>query len=240
MSHAVIPSSSQLLLSSLLAYYPPPCPSLLLVVCGIPEPAQLVSWLGAQPSNCYRVHPTSQAWHPGLAFRGIPVLCGDMAKPKSLVDLASTATSSTSHLPAHETRPRRPTPHAPSPRPSANLLALLATVAASSSSADGRPLSSDASPPDFLCPFLPPHFLADHTPSPRRDNAWDELYEDDRHHQGAPTPTRVRRRRRSGPLPDKYVEGVDGRWRKEHSWTLYGSSYCDVRINMSALPRRQY
>lgn len=172
----------------------------------------------------------SLAWHDGLPFRDTSVLCADMAKPKSTFDLASSATGSSSHSHTHETassyHPRRRA-HLSPLRPSPNLIALLATVAASSAAADGRPLSPDSRPPDFLCPFLPARFANERASSSRYTLDSDQDQDQPDVLQSIPTPTRVRRKRNLR-VPDKYVQDEDGRWRQEHSWSLYGSTYCDV------------
>lgn len=174
----------------------------------------------------------------GIALPQYFLLCGDMAKPRAQTHLASPATSSSSpRLPKRTyTRRRRQSPSSSrlTIAPSSALLASLATVAAACSAADGRPLSPDSQPPDFLCPFLPldvqEEYLVPHTHHIRTDDRIGED-EEDVFYLG-PTPTRSKRiaRRKRGLVPDKYVQGTDGRWRKEGSWTLYGSTYCDVRM----------
>lgn len=233
MSHAVIPSKSR-------ERPPPPSHRLWASYSPARQPVlrprrqrQRSTWpvvqLGAERVNCIR-GPTQDLLG---TLPSAAELCGDMAKPKPPLDLASTATSSSSHESASSTTRRR-APYNSPPRPSSNLIALLATVAASSSAADGRPLSPDSRPPDFLCPFLSPRFVPDRPSSSRRtlkvEVAEAAVEEEAEEVYGlSPTPTRLRRVGAAAPnVPDKYVEGDDGRWRKEHSWTLYGSTYCDV------------
>lgn len=166
----------------------------------------------------------------------------DMAKsiPGTLL---APATSSSSHL--HSPRYRSLSSSSSSssssrcqanirrPAFSSSLLALLATVAASSSSADGRPLSSDSHPPDFLCPLVSLGIETDSAPPSESPSSCDgSSYDDvDRNiYHLSPFPTRNKRSPpKVGYIPDKYVQGVDDRWRKESSWSLYGSTYCEVR-----------
>ncbi|KAF7793453.1 hypothetical protein EIP86_004565 [Pleurotus ostreatoroseus] len=149
-----------------------------------------------------------------------------MAKPKSATDLASSATSSSRSKITKRAHRRRRTssssPHSTLLAPSSALLASLATIVASCSSADGRPLAQDSQPPDFLCPFLPLD-VPEVRPAPsRRDDLSEDAY------YLSPTPTRTKRRRqRRASIADKYVQGPDGRWRKEQTWSLYGSTYCE-------------
>ncbi|TFK41884.1 hypothetical protein BDQ12DRAFT_344312 [Crucibulum laeve] len=104
----------------------------------------------------------------------------------------------------------------PNPRkrgPSAGLLSLLATIAASSSTVDGSP-----TPPPFLCPSLDtvnvPILQVDqpvipvHPRIPRSAN-----------------PSIPLRNIRRG-VPDKFEQGDDGVWRKATAYTLYGSTVC--------------
>ncbi|KAI0347667.1 hypothetical protein BDW22DRAFT_1340987 [Trametopsis cervina] len=147
-----------------------------------------------------------------------------MAKPKS----PSTSSSTHSRSPRHTTTPS--SPHSLSPRqaniagthPSSTLLVLLATVAASSSTADGRPLNADSQPPDFLCPLL-----ASDAPGcgPSKSRFIDDV--DTKIYHLSPSPTR---NKRAGTLPVKFQQGDDGIWRKEPNWSLYGSTHCDTGV----------
>lgn len=149
-----------------------------------------------------------------------------MAKPKLPSPSEHSATSSTNtrhSSTSNKTSYSRPGSHRHRSKagsaPSSSLLAILATVAASTTSADGLPIPSYAQPPDFLCPFL---FTQDSTkPSkPRRNITKRDLPE-------AIPADYFSRLQRSGFVPDKYVQGDDGRWRKSN-WSLYGSAYCKV------------
>ncbi|TFK56786.1 hypothetical protein OE88DRAFT_56668 [Heliocybe sulcata] len=118
-------------------------------------------------------------------------------------------------LQARPTRSRRRARRSPqslssSATPSSGLLALIATVAGSSSSVDARPLQ--AAPLTFLYPFIDNQSLQ--TPS-RTVSAPDAPF---------PTPTKHQASRRGASLADKYESGTDGRWRKMSEYTLYGST----------------
>ncbi|TBU50073.1 hypothetical protein BD309DRAFT_644058 [Dichomitus squalens] len=131
------------------------------------------------------------------------------------------------------------------PDPSPGLLAILVTVAGSSS-VDGRPHDSDV-PPDFLCPRL--HTYSSAQPSASQDTA--PLYREpcdvpeattSSRSSFTPAPVdlygRARRKRvrRTANIADKYVQSPDGRWRKADSWQLYGSSSCAASQCMDATP----
>ncbi len=193
---------------------------------------ELASSLLQQSAVCDATRLAPHAPFPALLD------CADMAKPKPLTDLDSTATSppcysnslrrtSRHHKPSSSKRQS----YSPYSGPSSSLLALLATVAASSSSVDGRPLAADSQPLDFLCPLLPIDISEDPSLSPsKRSFRGDEVDED--YFILKPTPTRARRAiKRRALVADKYIQGDDGQWRKEHSWTLYGSTYCEVSIH---------
>ncbi|KAI0782388.1 hypothetical protein BC629DRAFT_1594175 [Irpex lacteus] len=107
-------------------------------------------------------------------------------------------------------------------RPSSTVLAVLAAVAASSSTVDGRPLNTDSEPLDFLCPILASDNSDCASSSKTRSNVADV---DPKLYHLSPTPTR--NKRRPSGLPDKYAPGQDGRWRRETSWSLYGSTHCE-------------
>lgn len=186
------------------------------------------------------------AWQhePPPAASHFVLSSGDMAKPISANTLLAPATSYLPHSRSPRFKSKSTTAHPSSsrrranihrPGPSSSLLAILATVAASSSSADGRPLSSDSQPPDFLCPVLLSLDSRRNPPAahPRRSTSNRDVEVDDVDssiYHLSPFPTRNKRSpSRVGFVPDKYVQGEDGRWRRESSWSLYGSSYCDVR-----------
>lgn len=151
-----------------------------------------------------------------------------MAKP--MAGTTSACSSQNSLHPAEQSlhqssylRPRRRPP-------SATLLSILATIAASSSAVDGHPVS----PPSFLCPSIDcesrsrpvtPRTIAPEsgpgpsislTPAPTPTQTW--------------TRHRPRSRSRRRPVPEQYSAGVDGRWRRVDEYTLYGSTLCLVRI----------
>lgn len=156
-----------------------------------------------------------------------PIPASPLAPPTASLPLHSHLPSCTASYTHSSASPSQANIH--SSRPSATLLALLATVAASSTAVDGRPLDADSPPPDFLCPLFPsdpsPECPIHSQPDVVNDNvAEEELY------WLSPTPTRKRRaNKRVVFIPDKYVQGSDGRWRRESTWSLYGSTVCDVR-----------
>jgi hypothetical protein len=86
--------------------------------------------------------------------------------------------------------------------PSSTLLSLLATLA-STSTADASP-----TPPTFLCPSLGSDVSPDVCNYKRA---------------ASPVDNENTLLKRSW-LPDKYVEGSDGVWRKVESYTLYGAT----------------
>ncbi|KAI0639841.1 hypothetical protein C8Q77DRAFT_1152783 [Trametes polyzona] len=163
-----------------------------------------------------------------------------MLPPKPLLDPAlahaPAAASSSRLLPRPPKRPSRLATKQSSPDPSSGILALLVTVAGSSS-ADGRPLDSSDVPPDFLCPRLHAWSLPQSASSPPSSSSaaqqqpswyWEPC---DAAEAAAYVDIAVRRRKRrprktSNNIADKYVQGSDGRWRKADSWELYGSSSC--------------
>ncbi|RPD65009.1 hypothetical protein L227DRAFT_607612 [Lentinus tigrinus ALCF2SS1-6] len=120
--------------------------------------------------------------------------------------------------------------------PSSGLLALLVTVAGSSS-VHGRPLESQSDvPPDFLCPRL--YLRAADSSSPQdlfSSSAPCDFPQPSTSSQ-SPSGTlpdqsaqpRKKRSRRGYNIADKYEQSPDGRWRKVDSWELYGSSSCAV------------
>jgi hypothetical protein len=117
---------------------------------------------------------------------------------------------------SNESSHRRRRPQA---GPSSGLLSIRATIAASSSTTDGKPLISERSPPQFLCPSvqydsnIPSDSVLIYRPknSPPQTITGLSASPDGRN------------------IPDKYIQGNDGRWRKAE-YTLYGSTLCQVRI----------
>lgn len=152
-----------------------------------------------------------------------------MAKPKlpSTSEHFATSSASRSYSPARrQNTSSRPHTQRGVPNvnfgPSSSLLAFLATVVASTPSVDGYPLYPESSPPDFLCPFL---IAQDPPPLPKSRRSLKRDLGDDE-----PSLKYFARVERNGFVPDKYVQGEDGRWRKS-TWSLYGSTYCKVRTH---------
>ncbi|KAJ3778270.1 hypothetical protein FB446DRAFT_714290 [Lentinula raphanica] len=115
---------------------------------------------------------------------------------------SSTATTSSSHRRQRQRRGRtRRNPYSP---PSSGLLSLLATVVSTS--------PVNASP--VVLPFLCPGIERESSHS-RREEPTSQTTD--------PWPAKGKGRRRR--LPDRYVRGSDGLWRKA-DWSLYGSSMC--------------
>ena len=126
-----------------------------------------------------------------------------------------------------ECRPRR----RPLSSPSAYLLALLAAQAAqalptSPSPTDPPDPTPTPAPPFFLCPSLSPSSVPANAAyarphslcTPRPSGTWSWPSHDV---QSTPPPkTKI--------LPDRYVKGSDGFWRKVEEYTLYGSTVCEV------------
>lgn len=124
---------------------------------------------------------------------------------------------------------------------SSGLLALLVTVAGSYP-VDARPFDSEI-PPDFLCPRLHAHPSAQPSSSSQAPPSlyWvpcDASEASTYSHSSFPplavdysARSRKKRSRRSVNIADKYEQNSDGRWRKAHSWELYGSTSCAVRCH---------
>ncbi|KAH8099313.1 hypothetical protein BXZ70DRAFT_943238 [Cristinia sonorae] len=107
--------------------------------------------------------------------------------------------------------------------PSTALLAVLATISASSATVDGHPLDQQPPPPDFLCPLLSPDC---HPDSPRQLSPLSPSTPRSVRREASPS-SRVKKRDFPRPfVPPKYEQGDDGRWRKSNSWSLYGSQLC--------------
>lgn len=101
--------------------------------------------------------------------------------------------------------------------PSSGLLALLATVAASSSTVEGIPLP-------FLCPSLDSSSpVARHIP---RDDPLDVFIQ--------PSPSPIKRRLRKRYVPVKFERADDGHWRRVETYSLYGSTMCLVSGALAA------
>jgi hypothetical protein len=117
---------------------------------------------------------------------------------------------------------RPPQPSGSLVYPSSSVLSILATIAASSQTADGSPLPLPTPPPSFLCPFIEhDSFQARALPSTATSTS--VIY---------PTPssslststTPSPKSGKFGQLADKFVQGDDGLWRKTNEWTLFGST----------------
>ncbi|KAI0830751.1 hypothetical protein BC628DRAFT_898467 [Trametes gibbosa] len=165
-----------------------------------------------------------------------------MRPPKPLLDPVLAQPSSSRRPPRAPKRSSRLSPKlSQPPDPSSGLLALLVTVAGSSS-ADARPLDSQV-PPDFLCPHLHAWSLPEPSSSSSAAQKLPSWYWepcDATEAAGYVSLTQTSRKRRRSRVPnkiaDKYTLGPDGRWRKADSWELYGSSSCSVCL-MSVFPR---
>lgn len=120
-------------------------------------------------------------------------------------------------------RPLRRRPASLIAAPSSGLLAFLASLV-SSTTAGGLSLDPHTAPPDFLCPSVDLDLPSDRPYPPRRTH-----HAVDSEYTPPPRPTRAAKRgARRVFVPDKYAQGDDGRWRKTQSWTLYGSTVCEV------------
>ncbi|CCL98091.1 uncharacterized protein FIBRA_00085 [Fibroporia radiculosa] len=135
-----------------------------------------------------------------------------MAKQDKLYAPASPVATSSSRAPRRQRHP--------SPSPSSSLLAIFATVAASSSLVDGHPLPTQTPPPEFLCPQLGLDSSLTLSSSNLRHLAPRQTSTS----ASASNPTQEIAR--SVSVADKYVSGTDGLWRKTDVWTLYGSTFC--------------
>ncbi|KAI0778617.1 hypothetical protein BD413DRAFT_490010 [Trametes elegans] len=175
-----------------------------------------------------------------------PPLDPPLAPPSQASSSASSSSArSRARPPKRPSRlsPKRPPPPASIPDPSSGILALLVTVAGSSS-ANGYPTSPDA-PPDFLCPRLHAWSLPDLSSSASSSQQTPSWYWEPCDSSEAAayvdlsTPVRRRKkrvRRTSFNIADKYIQGQDGRWRKADSWELYGSASCPTSDCMSSPP----
>ena len=124
-------------------------------------------------------------------------------------------------LSPHHRRSRRPQ-NGVAVGPSSGVLSLLLTITAASSTADGSPLIAQPTPPPFLCPYI----------ARSTHEGYNELQADPVAGTSASaallaaTPTHHHRKR--GTVADKFVQDVDGKWRKVDRYTLYGSTVCIV------------
>ncbi|KAI0078868.1 hypothetical protein K474DRAFT_1770646, partial [Panus rudis PR-1116 ss-1] len=151
---------------------------------------------GSEQPSLLVTASTRLAWHPSHAVS--PARRAHMAKPKHASSAATSSSSSCSNI-----------------APSSGILAFLASLSASS--VDGHPLDHAAPPPDFLCPSISPDYASRAPPpKPRRLRS----RSDPSSSSDSPKSKRLTRTRPF--VPDKYVQGPDGRWRKSENWTLYG------------------
>ncbi|KAI0315664.1 hypothetical protein OF83DRAFT_1293203 [Amylostereum chailletii] len=133
-------------------------------------------------------------------------------------------------------RPLRPRKLSSRSRPSSATIAFLATIGLSPRVVHGHPLHPSPAEPDlpFLYPFI------EHEPEsyirPRSDNlaAASSSSQAASTSSSAPAsatssnaPTAAVKVRAAG-LPDQYIQGSDGLWRKTDDWSLYGAAACSV------------
>lgn len=136
--------------------------------------------------------------------------------------LSSPSDSFTSpHKVAHPDRPRssKKSSLASKPVPSPTLLSLLAILAST------LPTDASPTPPTFLCPSLGSGI----SPNIRNSKRAASPIKDSQHDDDDPLPEPIKR----SWVPDKYVKGSDGVWRKAESYTLYGAtvaSNCNGRV----------
>ncbi|THH20510.1 hypothetical protein EW146_g864 [Bondarzewia mesenterica] len=158
-----------------------------------------------------------------LRHAWLGTIAPSMAKPVSLPaepGPSSPYSHRHTHPPGRSARRKRPRrEQSLSARsPSSGVLTLLAAISASSATAQGLPLDAQHTALPFLYPYI-----------------------DNKHSQsepiplvpvhpelgvGRPTPTASRKLESRSSVPDKYVKGSDGLWRKTSDWTLYGSTIC--------------
>ncbi|CAL1694087.1 unnamed protein product [Somion occarium] len=152
-----------------------------------------------------------------------------MAKPKLFTRPPSLATSKTTYQ-TSSTRKQAPRgsrrgTYGSLPTPSSGILAFLATLTASSSTAQGYPLDSQPLPPDFLCPGLRPDL---HAEPPLAPQASTRKRRERRDTSDYPSSSPHKRGSKRPFVPDKYTQGPDGRWRKTGNWSLYGYCNCET------------
>lgn len=128
-------------------------------------------------------------------------------------------------------RRQRHQQHSPSlVYPSSSVLSILATIAASSHTVDGSPLPLPTPPPPFLCPSINYDSFQPHAPTPTTASSSSIFYSTSSLSSSSlPGSTSNRQ------VADKYVQGVDGLWRKTDSWTLFGSSVSFFLVIIEAL-----
>lgn len=105
--------------------------------------------------------------------------------------------------------------------PSSSVLSILATIAASSQTVDGSPLPSPTPPPSFLCPSIDHFNTCVHNTTPTTSYSSSST--------SSPTATA----KFTQQVADKYIQGLDGRWRKASAWTLYGSTVRSLSFSSS-------
>lgn len=159
--------------------------------------------------------PVPFAARPGLGKK-VTLMAKSVLERASCPDIDPRQYRHLLPVSAQRRRRRRP-PTSAVAGPSSGVLSLLATISAASSTVDGSPLSAQPTPPPFLCPYI----------SHDDCKAYAELLLDpvagtSASALSAPTPTLTRR----GLVADKFVEGLDGRWRRADRYTLYGSTVC--------------
>jgi hypothetical protein len=141
-----------------------------------------------------------------------------MAKPELPCPVGSSSSPQPSLPPFKRTKP----PRSRRPYSSPGILALLATISASSVPTYAHPLD----PPETSLPFLYPPFILQPKPTPFLAKRSVTPTTDIPTSTATPSPspgcipghTRV---------PDEYAPGGDGLWYKTE-WSLYGTSQCPV------------
>ncbi|KAG6335087.1 hypothetical protein ID866_3996 [Astraeus odoratus] len=117
------------------------------------------------------------------------------------------------------------TSYSSAPSPSSAVLSALAIIAASPTTVAGSPVPVQTTPPVFLCPHIErdipnlPTIPTIPTIPPIPAHAVPR----------ASTPTSTYKPvylDLSRRIADKYIQGMDNRWRKTDEWTLYGSTCC--------------
>lgn len=147
-----------------------------------------------------------------------------MAKPRlDSLRPAASSSASTRRLKASTSVSSHPPNRSPRSRPArSRILPFLAALSATPLSIYAYPLD----PTETSLPFLYPPFL--HQPAPLAKRSVTPSTLNAATPSGSPPPASS-----SGcqfdkaDLPDKYVVGEDGLWRKTH-WSLYGSANCPV------------
>ncbi|KAA1467808.1 hypothetical protein DENSPDRAFT_832954 [Dentipellis sp. KUC8613] len=166
-----------------------------------------------------------------------------MAKPFSSAS-SSSSLSSAKPTKQHAPPPSRPRTSTNNPRrratrrpsPSSGVLSLLATLCASSVTADGRPLDAQPTSLPFLYPFIHPESTTGVVPDPDPASVPDVDDDDAPASSSADsftyttlphtTPASSGRLENRSSVADKYMQGNDGLWHKMDEWSLYGSTVC--------------